>query len=151
MHILFRVFMIHVGILAACFVAALALVTIETWTLPIPGDVTREKAHEAFMVHAVVLGMVGLFFSYLPSVIVGLAAEIFRIRSILFYAAMGAAIGLLPAIGILPDWVTVENSGGNLIASPLKAYPAIGVIGGCLYWLVTGCKAEFTRMPRAGE
>ena len=151
MHILFRVFMIHVGILAACFVAALALVTIETWALPIPGDTTREKAHEALLVHTVILGMVGLFFSYLPSIIAGLAAEIFRIRSILFYAASGAAIGLLPALGVLPSWITVENSGGNLIASPLKAYPAIGVIGGCLYWLVTGCKAGFARTPRAGE
>jgi hypothetical protein len=148
MHILFRVLMIHVGILAACFVAALALVTIETWALPIPGDITREKAHEALLVHTVILGMVGLFFSYLPSVALGLTTEIFRIRSILFYAAVGAAIGLIPAIGILPHWITVENTGGNLIASPLKAFPAIGVIGGCLYWLVTGCRAGFSRTPR---
>src|SRR3569832_444890 len=109
MHILFRVFMIHGGIVTACLVAALALVTIETWALPIPGDITREKAHDALLVHTVVLGMVGLFFSYLPSVALGLAAEIFRIRAILFYAAVGAAIGLIPAIGVLPDWVTVEN------------------------------------------
>ena len=40
---------------------------------------------------------------------------------------------MLPALGILPSWVEVTSTGDDLIASPLRAYPAVGVIGGDVF------------------
>jgi hypothetical protein len=141
MRVLVRVLMIHVGVVAGCLAAALAFTLIESWNVSIPEDMTREQVHSILLQLTLIIGLIGLAFSYLPSLAVGLVAEALNLRSVIFYAIAGGLIGIIPNLDILPSWVTV--TGDPMTATPLKAYPAIGIIGGCAYWLVTGCKAGF--------
>jgi hypothetical protein len=70
-----------------------------------------------------------------------------RWRSVLIFAAAGAILGLIPAFDLIPAWVNVAESGDRLINSPFKAFPAVGILGGCAYWLIAGCRAGFRQEP----
>jgi hypothetical protein len=146
--ILIRLLMVHVGIIAACFAAALAFAIIESWNLTVPEGMTRTQAHNAILINSALISVIGLFFAYLPSLVLGVVGEVFRLRTVLFYAVAGGLIGLRPALESLPAFVTVAPTSEPLTATPLTAFPAVGIIGGCIYWLVAGCKAGFAaRQP----
>jgi hypothetical protein len=147
--ILFRLLMVHVGIIAACFGAAFAFAIIESWNLTIPEGMTRTEAHNALLINSALISVVGLFFAYLPSLVLGVVGEVFRLRTVLFYAVAGGLIGLRPALESLPSFVAVAPGSEALTATPLTAFPAVGILGGCLYWLVAGCKAGFPARQKA--
>mgnify|MGYP001306873144 CR=1 FL=1 len=143
LYVLFRLFMIIIGLVAGALAAGVALMLIEVWGMPVPSDIPVAEARFALVINALIVSGLALFYACLPGALFGFAAEIFRLRSILWFAAIGGLIGLLPAYGYLPSWVDVNFSGPPLTNMPLKAYPAVGIIGGCMYWLLTGCKAGF--------
>jgi hypothetical protein len=145
MRTLFRLFMIHIGIIAGCLAAAFAMVLIEGWTDDPLGNLSPEKLHLALMMYTIMIALMALVGTYVSSVVAGLVAEVLKLRSFLFYAIAGGVIGLLFAVGITPG-IEMHSTGGPIAASPFKAYPAIGIIGGCAYWLVTGCKAGFATL-----
>lgn len=147
MHVLFRLFMIHVGLIAACLIASFALVVAETWNLELPSDVTVDSAQTAGLVHTLIFAAFALMVIYLPAMIFALITEIMRWRSVLIFAAAGAILGLIPAFDLIPAWVNVAESGDRLINSPFKAFPAVGILGGCAYWLIAGCRTGFRREP----
>lgn len=143
LHVLFRLLMINIGIAAAALAAGVALMLIEVWGLAVPSDIPVPEARFALAINALIVSGFALFYAYLPGGLFGFVAEIFRLRSVVWFAVIGGLIGLLPALEYLPSWVNVNFSGPPLTQMPLKAYPAVGIIGGCMYWLLTGCKAGF--------
>lgn len=143
MHVLFRLFMIHLGLIVACLVGSFALVVVETWSLELPSDITVDGAQKAGLVHTLIFAAFALLLVYLPAVIFALVTEFFRWRSLLIFAAAGAVLGLIPAFDLVPSWITIVETGDQLIQSPFKALPAAGIIGGCAYWLIAGCRAGF--------
>jgi hypothetical protein len=145
MHVLFRLFMIHVGLIAACLIASFALVVAETWNLELPADVTADSAQTAGLVHTLIFAALALIVIYLPAVAFAFVTEIMRWRSILLFAAAGAILGVMPAFDVIPNWIEVVESGERLIGAPFKALPAVGILGGCAYWLIAGCRAGFRR------
>lgn len=82
---------------------------------------------------------------FVPAFLFGLAAEIFRLRSIAWFALAGAAIGIYVVFQPLPSWINYIQEGEPLIRNAEKAFPAAGIVAGAMYWLITGVKAGFTR------
>ena len=120
MRVLFRLLMIHVGLIAACLVAAFALVVAETWSLELPSDVTVDSAQTAGLVHTLIFAGFALIVIYMPAVIFALTTEILRWRSVVIYAAAGAILGIIPAFDVIPAWTDVAESGQWLIDSPSR-------------------------------
>ena len=145
MHILFRLFMVNLGVVIGCFAAALAFALIETWGLEMPADEPVDDPRLVLLINSALIGTVATLATYFPAAIFGVASELFRWRSILIFATAGGVIALFPYLGYFPAWINITSSGEALTQTPLKAYTAVGIIGGCAYWLVTGSKAGFRR------
>jgi hypothetical protein len=71
--------------------------------------------------------------AFAPAAVVIVAAEIFRLRSVFYFLAVGGALGVL---------LNRVSSGGEFtIAFPDRAdlvFPAAGLAAGFVYWLVVG-------------
>jgi len=140
-----RFLMIFVGLIAAALAAGTTLMFAETWGLAQPFDVTEGEVRDALFANTIILSGYSLILGFLPAFVAGLAAEIFRVRSILYFALAGTAIGAYLVFDPIPAWIDIVHEGTPLIGNPSKAYPAAGIIAGAMYWLVTGCKAGMLR------
>ena len=76
-----------------------------------------------------------------PAAVAIAAAEVFRLRSVLFYLAVGGALGL--AFAGLSDF----HGSAELIARRPVLYPAAGLAGAFVYWLIAGRLAGRVRPP----
>jgi hypothetical protein len=83
---------------------------------------------------------VGFFFitllALLPAIVIIALAEAFRVRSILFYAAAGAAEALVLCHGI-----GLIDASASLGAPLAQAFAASGIVAGLVYWLLAGRNA----------
>lgn len=147
---IFRFFMIFAGILAAALAAGTTLMLVETSGLMRPFDVSEGEARDALFVHMLVISGYALLLGFLPAFVAGLLAEVFRWRTILYFAVVGALIGVYLLFEPIPQWINIVQEGGPLIRNSAKAYPAAGIVAGAMYWLVTGCKAGFVRDTSGG-
>ena len=81
-------------------------------------------------------------FAFLPAFLVMLIAESFRLRSILFYALAGAAIGLMysPLGAGMAQW-WIEFNDQVISRRPIELMVAAGIGGGIVYWAIAGRNA----------
>lgn len=84
-------------------------------------------------------GAVTLFYVFAPSFLVILIAEIFSLRSVLYYALCGALVGAL-AYFLSDMGVDVPGAGAPLTRE-LQFLTAGGIVGGFVYWLIAGRSA----------
>lgn len=104
-------------------------------------------------VHLLFTTLIGLFASgllgglvFAPAVIILLICEMFRLRSIFVYLAIGGAFGVMGAYVPAPD---VDSA---VPVSEDRILIAAGLIGGVIYWLLAGRSAGFVvRVPRASS
>ncbi|MBX3497690.1 MAG: hypothetical protein KF769_15760 [Parvibaculum sp.] len=145
LHVIFRLLMIFIGIIAAALAAGITLMLVETSGLMRPADVTEGQARDALFVHVLVISGFAMLLGFLPGFVAGLLAEIFRWRTIVYYGVVGGLIGVYLLFEPIPAWINITREGPSLITNAVKAYPAAGIVAGAMYWLVTGCKAGFVR------
>ena len=144
----FRFFMIFIGIVCAALAAGTTLMLVESSGLMRPADVSEAQARDALFAHTRVFSGYALLLGFLPAFVAALLAEIFRWRTIVYFAIAGALIGAYFLFQPIPSWIdVVHDEGVQLIQNAEKAYPAAGIVAGAMYWLVTGCRAGFLRDP----
>jgi hypothetical protein len=82
-------------------------------------------------------GIIGVTFyggviSFLPALVIVVAAEIFRWRSLLFWLAAGGIVG------VIASEVTRSWDGLNFVDNLFTLCLAAGFVGGFVYWLIAG-------------
>lgn len=145
LYFILRFFMIFAGIFAAALAAGTTLMLVETYGLARPFDVTEGEARDAVFIHTLILSGYAILLGFLPAFAAGLLAEIFRWRTIVYFAIVGGLIGTYFLFEPIPQWINIVQEGDPLIRNAAKAYPAAGIVAGATYWLIAGCKAGFIR------
>jgi hypothetical protein len=144
---LFRVTMMIVGYICACVAASLVL-TLGTlapnWgdldalghSLGEPSDGVPAVALWAVVgIGAVIVFAVGFF----PTLLAIILAEGFRLRSIIVYALIGAALALAAAYGL--DFGGYVRAPDADMIHEREVFAAAGIAGGLVYWLFAGRRA----------
>lgn len=147
MRVILRLFTVVFALLAACIAGglvvavAVALPERRNLALALGGPNALDE----------VLGVWTMFaglFVLLPAALVALGAELFRVRSVLFYLVIGAGIGLA-VFTLLSTWnwspATLDAETEWHIVALLGA----GLFAGLVYWAIAGCNAGAWRRPRA--
>jgi hypothetical protein len=86
-------------------------------------------------------GVVTPFYVFAPSFIAILIAEMFSLRSVLYYALAGALIG---ALAYFMTDIAARISGKGTVApitQELQWLTAAGIVAGSVYWLIAGRNA----------
>ena len=85
--------------------------------------------------------------AFVPAVLLVVVAEVMRLRSLLYYAAAGAVVGLTSYYGSNVE-LRLENTTDVAPAfHPLQLAAAAGIVGGLAYWLLAGRNAGRWREP----
>ena len=141
MALFLRTFVIAFAFLVSCFVAAFVV----AYGLVAP-DLKEFGNPNAgfFMVFLFFAGAAGLvtpFYVFAPSFIAILIAEMFSLRSVLYYALGGALIGALAYF--MTDVAARISGKGTVvpITQELQWLTAAGIIAGFVYWLIAGRNA----------
>lgn len=141
MPLFLRSLMIAFGFLVSCMAAAFVI----AYGLVAPelAEFSRGRP-EYFMVLlflASAAGLVTLFYVFAPAFLVILMAEIFSLRSVIYYALCGAAIGALT--GFLSDMGALldDASPAAPLTRELQFLTAAGIVAGFVYWLIAGRNA----------
>jgi hypothetical protein len=141
MALFLRTLVITFGFLLSCMAAAFII----AYGLVVPefSDFARGSP-EYFMVLLFLGGAAGVvtpFYVFAPSFLAILIAEIFSLRSVLYYALCGALIGALAYF--LSD-VTARMQGAGTVVPltrELQFLTAGGIVAGFVYWLIAGRNA----------
>jgi hypothetical protein len=141
MPLLGHMFMILIGFCAASFAAA-AIMSVgfiaPFWAAAPLSGYEREGLWIATWVTAILVA--GL--SFFPALVVILLAEGFRLRSVLFYGFVGAAIGFLYSpfgTGAVRWWFEVNDQ--VVSRRPTELIVAAGIGAGLVYWAIAGRNA----------
>ena len=141
MPLFLRTLVIAFAFLVSCMVAA--FVVAYGLVAPELSDFTRGSP-EYFLVLLFLGGAAGMVtpvYVFAPSFIAILVAEMFSLRSVLYYALCGAFIGALAYF--LTD-VSARMQGTGTVAPitrELQYLTAAGIIAGFVYWLIAGRSA----------
>jgi hypothetical protein len=144
MTVFFRITMIFVGYVLACIAAALVL-ALGTLTPDWNGffasfGLESPHAQSAAMWTVVGLGAFIIFFvGLLPTLLIVVITEGFRLRSIVVYGVIGAALALVMAYGL--DFGGSIVAPGSDLAQEREVFAAAGIAGGLVYWLFAGRSA----------
>lgn len=143
---LFRLVMMLVGYIWAC-IAASAVITLGTlapdWndlqafgqSLGQSGDVPTVALWSMIGIGAAVIFAIG----FLPTLLAIILAEGFRLRSIVIYGVIGAALALAAVYGLdFGGYVTAPNAD---MMHEREVFAAGGIAGGLVYWLFAGRRA----------
>jgi len=141
--LLVRLILIPFGYLAA-LLAATSLIALVSWLRaypPVAGDevaagITALVVLADWFVLLMLIGQAAL----IPAAAAVAAAEIFRLRSVLYFCAAG----LLCAFAV-SRLIDPEISGA--VPSDPAIAAAAGLAGGLVYWLVCGRSSGWTREP----
>lgn len=148
MRALGRLILIGFGLMVASMVGGLVLLS--AVLIPVMGQLELGPLVDQSGFY-VALGAV--FFSgyaVLPALIVALAAEIWGLRSALFFAATGAAIGLL--LGLHLEGIGLTGFGSpnfdlrgfavhGFARREIEILAGAGILSGLTYWLIAGRSA----------
>ena len=136
-----RLIMVPLGLILGVLAAAAVLVTlgleVTTHTLSTsPDDPARLEVllDMGFGVLAIAAAS-----SILPALILAIAGEIARIRSLLYYVVAGGI-----SLALFPFVMGLGASGTSIAAVPARAWTVLataGFAGGLVYWLVAGRRA----------
>jgi hypothetical protein len=143
---LFRLVMMLVGYICAC-IAASAVLTLGTlapdWndlqalgqSLGQSGDVPTVVLWATIGIGAVIIFAIGFF----PTLLAIVLAEGFKLRSIVVYGVIGAALALAAVYGLdFGGYVTPPNAD---MMHEREVFAAAGIAGGLVYWLFAGRRA----------
>lgn len=140
MPLFLRSLVIGFGFLVSCMVAAF----IVAYGLVGP-ELSELKGSPEYFLFLLFLGgaagVVTPFYVFAPSFVVILIAEIFSLRSVIYYALCGAVIGALAYF--LSDVGARLDGAGTVapITRELQYLTAAGIIAGFVYWLLAGRNA----------
>jgi hypothetical protein len=85
--------------------------------------------------------------AFVPALLLIVVAEAARLRSLLYYAAAGAVVGLTSYFGSNVE-IRLENTTDvSPVFHALQLAAAAGIIGGVAYWLLAGRNAGRWRGP----
>jgi hypothetical protein len=79
--------------------------------------------------------------AFVPSLLLNIVAEIMRLRSLLYYAAAGAVVGLTSYFGSNVELRLENTTDVAPVFHPLQLAAAAGIVGGLAYWLLAGRRA----------
>jgi hypothetical protein len=146
-----RILVILMAYLVAS-VAATAVIVVATYVLmltampgtPLP-TVSEGIAIIFQLARVVFIPVVAL--AFVPAMVIAAIAEIFRLRSVLFYAIAAGAVGIIATIGfrfgmslvLFKPKSTVPVSG--LSFSVPWSIVAAGIVAGVVYWVLAGRNA----------
>ena len=139
MTLIVRLFVIAFGILLACFVAGMLVVT--ALLFPEWSDVTGVAIDQSTANILIGFGFIFVSgFALLPALLVIALTEAFYVRSALAYAVGGGIVGLVCYLGLIPfDPATFHFEG--IVRRHLEVMVGAGIAGGFVYWLIAGRNA----------
>jgi len=141
-----RIIVIAFALIVASMVAGIALavgIVAPEWPWFDSDPVERVKF---FMVSFFATSFIGAT-AFVPAVLLVVVAEVMRLRSLLYYAAAGAVVGLASYFGSNVE-LRLENTTDVAPAfHPLQLAAAAGIVGGLAYWLLAGRNAGRWRAP----
>jgi H+/Cl- antiporter ClcA len=79
--------------------------------------------------------------AFVPALLLIAVAEIMRLRSLLYYAAAGAVVGLTSYFGSNVELRLENTTDVAPVFHPLQLAAAAGIVGGLAYWLLAGRNA----------
>jgi hypothetical protein len=79
--------------------------------------------------------------AFVPSLLLIIVAEVMRLRSLLYYAAAGAVVGLTSYFGSNVELRLENTTDVAPVFHPLQLAAAAGIVGGLAYWLLAGRNA----------
>jgi len=85
--------------------------------------------------------------AFVPAVLLIVVAEVMRLRSLLYYAAAGAVVGLTSYLGSNVELRLENTTDVSPVFHPLQLAAAAGIVGGLAYWLLAGRTAGRWREP----
>jgi H+/Cl- antiporter ClcA len=85
--------------------------------------------------------------AFVPALLLIVVAEIMRLRTLLYYAAAGAVVGLTSYYGSNVELRLENTTDVSPVFHPLQLAAAAGIIGGLAYWLLAGRNAGRWREP----
>ena len=85
--------------------------------------------------------------AFVPALLLIVVAEIMRLRSLLYYAAAGAVVGLTSYFGSNVELRLENTTDVSPVFHPLQLAAAAGIVGGLAYWLLAGRNAGRWREP----
>lgn len=149
MSLIGRLFVIFFAVMLASMAAA---VVIAFGILNLPWDAVRSDPLGQFFVWSVALFASGaaMMIGFLPLLCAIAVAEIFSIRSLLVYAAAGAAMMALGAYaaGLADNYEESIDTPPRVVNREVELAAAAGAVFGLVYWLVAGRRAgAWRRMP----
>src|SRR3954469_9919861 len=80
--------------------------------------------------------------AFVPALLLIAVAEIMRLRSLLYYAAAGAVVGLTSYFGSNIELRLENTTDVAPVFHPLQLAAAAGIVGGLAYWLLAGRHAR---------
>ena len=146
MALLGRIFVVLFSFVLACVAAAAVM----TFALLLPGWSELTDYYPDQQIIAAVVALSAAFFSFyamLPAIVIIALAEGFRLRSVLFYAIVGAALALGSAYGW--DLRLLRSPDDDLGGRGAEIMAAVGIVGGFVYWALAGRNAGAWRRPPA--
>ena len=79
--------------------------------------------------------------AFVPALLLIVVAEVMRLRSLLYYAAAGAVVGLTSYFGSNVELRLENTTDVAPVFHPLQLAAAAGIVGGLAYWLLAGRNA----------
>lgn len=141
MALFLRSIVMAIAFLVSCMVAA--FVVAYGLVAPELSDMAKGSP-EYFLVLLFLGGAAGVvtpFYVFAPSFIVIFIAEMFSLRSVLYYALCGALIGAL-AYFLSDVGARIQGAGTVApITRELQFLTAAGIVSGFVYWLIAGRSA----------
>ncbi|HZQ14956.1 MAG TPA: hypothetical protein VFB31_19285 [Pseudolabrys sp.] len=135
-------FALIVSMLVAGIVLAIGIVAPE-WPWLDSDPVERVRF---FMVSFFATSFVGAS-AFVPALLLIVVAEIMRLRSLLYYAAAGAVVGLTSYLGSDVELRLENTTDVTPVFHPLQLAAAAGIVAGLAYWLLAGRNAGRWREP----
>jgi len=130
-------------ILFACFVAAIAAAFVLTLVVVVPELTTFDEwmPEDGFLGLAMGFGVVAVtFVAFVPVLVVVLVGEAFALRSVLYYAATGALVGIVSDLS-LRGWDAMPLRSDAFARHELEIMAAAGIAAGFVYWAIAGRSA----------
>jgi H+/Cl- antiporter ClcA len=79
--------------------------------------------------------------AFVPALVLVIVGEMARLRSLLYYAAAGAVVGLASYFGSNIELRLENTTDVAPVFHPLQLAAAAGIVGGLAYWLIAGRSA----------
>jgi hypothetical protein len=142
MHALFRLVMILVGFAAAVLAASFVLVYLEASNGVRPSGLSESQFNTRIVELGFFVAAVAAALCLVPALVFALLAEAFRWRWLVVYGVVG---GLLGAFCLIDFFGIVKPENIPIFKEPTMNFIGGGVLGGLVYWFITGRFAGFRR------